>query len=104
MKFVGTFFDDIIVHSKNQKEHEEHLAIVFAELRKHRLLVNAKKSDFFMEEIYFLGHIISKDGVRKDPAKLEAIKSWPHLKNLHEIRSFLGFVHTIEGLSETSQR
>ena len=43
------------------KEHEEHLAIVFAELKKHRLLVNAKKSEFFMEEIHFLGHIISKD-------------------------------------------
>ena len=84
-KFVGTFFDDIIVHSKNKKEHDAHLAIVFVELRKHKLMVNSKKSEFFMEEIHFLGHIISKNGVRTDPAKLEAIKSWPHLKNLHEV-------------------
>lgn len=63
-KIVGTFFDDIIVHSKDQKEHEMHLAVVFAELRKHKLLVNGKKSDFFMKEIHFLGHIISKDGVK----------------------------------------
>ena len=66
------------------------MAIVFAELRKHKLMVNGKKSEFFTEDIHFLGHIISKDGVRMDPAKLEAIKSWPHLKNLHEVRSFLG--------------
>ena len=52
--------------------------------------MNGKKSEFFMEEIHFLGHIIFKDGVRMNRAKLEAIKSWPHLKNLHEIRSFLG--------------
>ena len=84
-QFVKTFFDDIIVHSKNRKEHEAHLAIVFAELRKHKLMVNSKKSEFFMEDIHFLGHIISKDGVHMDPAKLEAIKSWPHLKILHEV-------------------
>ena len=84
-KFVGTFFDDIIVLSKNRKEHEAHLAIVFAELKKHKLMINGKKSEFFMEEIHFLGHIISKDGVCMDPTKLEVIKSWPHLKNLHEV-------------------
>ena len=43
-----------------------------------------------MEDIHFLGHIISKDGVCMDPTKLEAIKSWPHLTNLHEVRSFSG--------------
>ncbi|MCO5606672.1 hypothetical protein L7F22_060861 [Adiantum nelumboides] len=68
--FVGTFFDDMIVYSKNEEEPRHHLAIVFKELRSHRLLVNAKKSEFFLEEIYFLGHIVSKDGFRMDHAKV----------------------------------
>ncbi|MCO5581332.1 hypothetical protein L7F22_035213 [Adiantum nelumboides] len=85
-----TFFDDMIVYSKNKKEHRHHLAIVFKELRSHRLLINAKKSEFFLEEIRFLGHDVSKDGVRMDPAKVEAIKTWPDLKTVHDVRSFLG--------------
>ncbi|MCO5572615.1 hypothetical protein L7F22_026373 [Adiantum nelumboides] len=64
-QFVGTFFDDMIVYSKNKEEHRHHLAIVFKELRNYRLLINAKKS-----EIHFVGHIVSKDGVRMDPAKV----------------------------------
>ena len=88
--FMGTFFDDIIVFSKNDAEHRKHLAMVFAELSKHRLVVNGKKSEFFLEEIHFLGHIISKDGVRMDPAKVEAIRSWPDLRTLHDVHSFLG--------------
>ncbi|MCO5596399.1 hypothetical protein L7F22_050460 [Adiantum nelumboides] len=53
-QFVGTFFDDMIVYSKNEEEHRHHLAIVFKDLRSHRLLINAKKSEFFLEEIHFL--------------------------------------------------
>ncbi|MCO5567448.1 hypothetical protein L7F22_021139 [Adiantum nelumboides] len=78
--YGGTFFDDMIVFSKSEEEHRDHLTVVFNELRKNRLLINAKKSEFFLEEIHFLGHIVSKSGVRMDPAKVEAIKSWPDLK------------------------
>lgn len=63
---------------------------MFAELRMHKLVIYAKKSEFFMSEIHFLGHIVSKDGVHMDPAKVEAIRNWLILKNLHEVRSFLG--------------
>ncbi|MCO5574692.1 hypothetical protein L7F22_028482 [Adiantum nelumboides] len=62
---VGTFFDDMILFS-------EHLHAVFEMLRKGRLVVNGKKSEFFMEEIHFLGHIVSKDGVRMDPPEMTA--------------------------------
>ncbi|MCO5582547.1 hypothetical protein L7F22_036444 [Adiantum nelumboides] len=61
-----------------------------SELRSHRLLVNAKKSEFFLEEIHNPGHIVSKDGVRMDLAKVEVIKSWPNLKTVHDVQSFLG--------------
>ncbi|MCO5549911.1 hypothetical protein L7F22_003387 [Adiantum nelumboides] len=88
--YVGTFFDDMIVFSKSEQEHRDHLTAVFNELRKNRLLINVKKSEFCFKEIHFLGHIVSKSGVRMDLAKVEAIKSWPDLKYVHDIRSFLG--------------
>ncbi|MCO5597328.1 hypothetical protein L7F22_051404 [Adiantum nelumboides] len=88
--FVGTFFDDIIVFSKNEADHRDHLLQVFQALRHHKLVINAKKSEFFLPEIHFLGHIVSAAGVQMDPAKIKAIRNWPDLKNVHEVRSFLG--------------
>ncbi|MCO5614684.1 hypothetical protein L7F22_068968 [Adiantum nelumboides] len=67
------FLDDMIVFSKSEAEHMEHLRAVFEMLRKERLVVNGKKSEFFMEEIHFFGHIVSKDGVRMDLAKIKAM-------------------------------
>ncbi|MCO5557608.1 hypothetical protein L7F22_011174 [Adiantum nelumboides] len=87
---VGTFFDDMIVFSKSEAEHMEHLRAVFEMLRKERLVVTEKKSQFFMEEIHFLGRIVLKDRVRMDFAKIEAIQNWLEPINLHEVRSFLG--------------
>ncbi|MCO5582952.1 hypothetical protein L7F22_036855 [Adiantum nelumboides] len=87
---VGTFFDDMIVFSKSKAEHMKHLRANFEMLRKERLVVNGKKSEFFMEEIHFLGHIVLKDGVRMDLAKIKAIQDWPEPVNLHEVRSFFG--------------
>ncbi|MCO5564784.1 hypothetical protein L7F22_018452 [Adiantum nelumboides] len=87
---VGTFFDDMIVFSKSEAEHMEHLRAAFDKLRKERLVVNGKKSEFFMEEIHFLGHIVSKDGVRMDPAKIKAIQDLQEPINIHEVCSFLG--------------
>ena len=88
--FTGVFFDDIIVYSRSIEEHKEHLAQVFDELRAHKLFINGKKSEFFLEEIRYLGHIISKEGIRMDPEKLRIIDEWPIPKNLHELRSFIG--------------
>ncbi|MCO5562294.1 hypothetical protein L7F22_015920 [Adiantum nelumboides] len=88
--FVGTFIDDIIVFSKNEADHRDHLLQVFQALQNHKLVINAKKSEFFLPEIHFLGHIVSAAGVQMDPAKIEAICNWPDLTNVHEVRSFLG--------------
>ena len=49
--FIGVFFDDIIVYSKTLEEHKEHVAKVFEELKSHKLYVNSKKGEFFMNEI-----------------------------------------------------
>ncbi|MCO5611979.1 hypothetical protein L7F22_066239 [Adiantum nelumboides] len=88
--FTGVFFDDVIIYSKTIEEHKEHLKVIFQALRDNKLYVNQKKSDFFLQEIQYLGHIISKNGIRMDPAKLEVIKDWPNPRNLHEVRSFKG--------------
>ena len=75
--YTSVFFDDIIVHSKTLEEHKEHLAQVFKELQEHNLFVNSKKSEFFLKEIHYLGHIISKDGIKMDLDKLKIIQEWP---------------------------
>ena len=59
------------------EEHKEHLAQVFDELRAHKLYIHGKKSEFFLQEIRYLGHIISKEGIHMDPEKLRIIKEWP---------------------------
>ena len=73
------------------EEHKIHLKQVFEELREHKLYVNAKKSEFFLQEICYLGHIIiSKEGICMDLEKLKVIDEWPVPKNLHKVRSFIG--------------
>ncbi|RYA68208.1 hypothetical protein DD598_25355 [Enterobacter cloacae complex sp. 2DZ2F16B1] len=59
-------------------------------MRENKLYVKQKKSEFFLQEIQYLGHIISQDGIQMDPSKLEVIKGWPKPRNLHELRSFIG--------------
>ncbi|MCO5548361.1 hypothetical protein L7F22_001818 [Adiantum nelumboides] len=88
--FTGVFFNDVIIHFKTIEEHKEHLKVIFQALRYNKLYVNQKKSECFLQEIQYLGHIISKNGIRMDPAKLEVIKDWPNPRSLHEVRSFIG--------------
>ncbi|MCO5602994.1 hypothetical protein L7F22_057136 [Adiantum nelumboides] len=88
--FIGVFFDDVIIYSKSMEEHKKHLWVIFQALRDNKLFINQKKSEIFLQEIQYLGHIISKSGIRMDPSKLEVIKEWPNPRNLHELRSFIG--------------
>ncbi|MCO5579632.1 hypothetical protein L7F22_033489 [Adiantum nelumboides] len=74
--YKGVLFDDIIVYSKSLEEHKEHLKAVFQALQENKLYINCKKSEFFLEEIHYLGHIISKDGIRMDPQKLELERNY----------------------------
>ena len=88
--FTGVFFDDVLVFSKTEEEHREHLQQVFEAFRAHELKINPKKSEFFLREIHYLGHIVSHNRVRMDPAKIKAIVEWPPLSTVHQVRSFLG--------------
>jgi hypothetical protein len=87
---VVVFIDDILIYSKSREEHEEHLSTVLSILRKHKLFAKFKKCEFWLEEVTFLGHVISKEGISVDPSKVEAVVNWARPTSVHEIRSFLG--------------
>ena len=72
-QFVVVFINDIMVYSKDAHEHEEHLKIVLQTLREKKLYAKLNKCDFWLKEVSFLGHIVSAEGIRVDPIKIEAV-------------------------------
>jgi hypothetical protein len=103
-KFVVVFIVDILVFSRNEEEHEEHLRLVLQKLREHQLYAKFGKCDFWLREVSFLGHIITDGGIAVDPSKVQDVLNWSPSKNLPEIRSFLGLAgyyrRFIEGFSK----
>ena len=91
-QFVVVFIDDNLVYSKDAHEHEQHLRIVLWILREKRLFAKLSKCAFWLKEVSFLGHIVSLEGIRVNPAKIEAIVSWKPPRNVTKVRSFLGLV------------
>ena len=89
-KFVIVFIDDILVYSRTKAEHSEHLRMVLQTLRDHRLYGKLSKCEFWLSEIMFLGHVISREGIKVDPQKVKAVLEWPGPSNVTEVRSFLG--------------
>nr|GEW64792.1 putative reverse transcriptase domain-containing protein [Tanacetum cinerariifolium] len=75
-KFIIVFIDDMLVYSKDVKEHEKHLKIILELLKKERLYAKFSKCEFWLDSVQFLGHVIDHSGVHVDPAKIEAINSW----------------------------
>ena len=89
-KFVVVYFDDILVYSKGISEHSEHLKLVLMTLRREKLFANLAKCTFCVEEVVFLGYIVSAQGIKVDEQKVEAIRTWPILTSPSEVRSFHG--------------
>src|SRR6266542_295559 len=87
--FVLVYLDDIIIYSKTWKEHLNHLRLVFEALRGAGLMVKVKKCEFAKRKLKFLGHIISRKGIRTDPEKIEKMVNIRPPKNLKELRSRL---------------
>ena len=84
------FIDDILVYSKDQESHDTHLRVVLETLRKEQLYAKLSKCEFWMNEVSFLGHIVSKEGIRVDPKKIEVVVEWKlQKKKVTEVRSFL---------------
>ena len=84
------FLDNILVYSKNEEEHEEHLRLTLQFLREHQLYAKLSKCDFYRDRIQYLGHIISEEGISMDPENIEAIMNWPTPRNVIDVISFMG--------------
>ncbi|KAJ9565014.1 LOW QUALITY PROTEIN: hypothetical protein OSB04_000980 [Centaurea solstitialis] len=87
---VIVFIDDILIYSKSKEEHVEHLREVLEVLRKEKLYAKFSKCDFWLQEVQFLGHLVNREGIKVDPAKVEAVMKWETPKTPTEVRSFLG--------------
>ncbi|KAL0534484.1 hypothetical protein IC582_028775 [Cucumis melo] len=89
-QFVIMFIDDILVYSIDREAHEEHLRIVLQTLRDKQLYAKFKKCEFWLEQVVFLGHVVSAKGVSVDPQKVKAVVNWERPTSGTEVRSFLG--------------
>ncbi|KAK5775710.1 hypothetical protein PVK06_043642 [Gossypium arboreum] len=102
-RFVVVFIDDILVYSETEAKHDEHLRIVLQVLREKELYAKFSKCEFWLREVTFLGHVVSVEGIRVDPRKIEEILEWKPPRSVSEIRSFLGLAgyyrRFVEGFS-----
>ena len=89
-KFVVVFVDDILIFSKDEEEHALHLREVLETLRAHKLKAKFSKCVFWRNEVKFLGHVVSKEGIAVDPSKITVIQNWEQPTTPTEVRSFLG--------------
>jgi hypothetical protein len=72
-RFVVVFIDDILIYSETTEEHEEHLRVVLERLRQQKLYAKFSKCEFWMENVAFLGHVLSAEGIAVDPSKVESV-------------------------------
>nr|GEY09948.1 putative reverse transcriptase domain-containing protein [Tanacetum cinerariifolium] len=102
-KFMIVFIDDMLIYSKDEKEHEEHLKVILELLKKEELYAKFSKCEFWFLKVQFLGYVTDKQGIHVDPAKIESIKDWASPKSPTEIGQFLGlsgyYRRFIEGFS-----
>ena len=105
--FVIIFIDDILIFSKTEEEHAEHLRIILQRLRDHRLYAKFSKCEFWLMKISFLGHVLSENGIEVDPGKVEDVLNWAQPQNVKEVRGFLGLAgyyrRFIENFSKISK-
>ncbi|XP_075077312.1 uncharacterized protein LOC107796314 [Nicotiana tabacum] len=88
--FLIVFIEDILVYSRSNEDHADHLSAVLQTLYQHKLYAKISKCEFWLESVTFLGHVFSSEGIQVDPQKIAVVKDWPRPTTPTEIRSFLG--------------
>jgi len=89
-KFVFVFFDDILIYSTTWNAHIQHLSLVLSTMQRHSLFAKLSKCSFGQTQIDYLGHVVSRDGVKVDETKIQAIKQWVVPTSIKQLRAFLG--------------
>jgi hypothetical protein len=89
-KFIVVFINDILVYTRSEEEHERHLRLILQKLRDHKLYAKLSKCEFWLKQVAFLGHAISKGGIYVDPSKVQDVLSWKAPTSVSDIWSFLG--------------
>ena len=96
-KFVIVYFDDILISSHSMQDHLHHVEQVLTILRTEKLFINREKCSFMKESVNFLGFIVSSQGVKADPSKIQVVQLWSTPHNFSEVRSFHGWPLSING-------
>src|SRR5947209_13998780 len=92
-KICAVYLNNILIYSKDLKEHNHHVKLVLQKLEDYSLKVDLNKLEFDQEEVEFLRHIIGKNGIRMDPRKVQSVLEWPTPKNLKDLQAFLGLTN-----------
>jgi len=87
---VVVYFDDILIYSKTEFDHIQHLKQVFTTFRSQKLYRKLEKCEFLVPRVIFLGYVVFYDGIQVDETKIEAMKSWPVPNSVTVVRSFHG--------------
>ena len=90
---VLCLMDDIIIYGANREEHDSRLTATLCKLQAAGVTLNVKKCEFRKSEMKFLGHIVSKEGIRADPGKTAALLSMKPPTNVTELRRFMGMAN-----------
>ncbi|GFX70141.1 hypothetical protein TNCV_4615791 [Trichonephila clavipes] len=93
LEFVFPYLDDILVASETEEEHKTHLKLVFDLLQKHGLRVNISKSTLGVTHLEFLGYLITPEGSKPLPEKVDAILSYKLPETIRDLRTFLGLIN-----------
>lgn len=91
-KFAFVYMDDVVIFSKSLQDHLLHIRTIFQKFREINLKIQLDKSEFLCKEVAFLGHLITPEGIKPNPSKIEAVQKFPIPKTIKEIKSFLGLV------------
>ncbi len=96
--FVFVYLDDILIFSQNERDHIQHVRLVLQRLLENRLFAKLEKCEFHAQSVPFLGFILSPEGIRMDPAKVEAVANWPTPDSRKAVQRFLGFANFLQAV------